>query len=589
MENTALSSEGQTNSLPQLPAYDRNMAGDESTASSINVTEKPISSGVARIEAIESQLRTYERYLLYFSIFLVGYTYGLDARMRNVYQAYATSSYSQHALLSTINVIRSVIAASIQPMVAKLTDVFGRLEIFIIAVVFYVVGTLVETFSTNVETFAAGALLYQIGYTCSILIMQITIADTTAMKTRVFFAYLPSASYLINTWVSGNIASAVLKASTWQWGIGMWAIIYPICCVPYVTVLVLADRRARKAGCRPPSFFHDQRFPQSVLQFMSEFDFIGTLLLTSILSMILIPLTLAGGHSDKWRTASIITPLVIGLILIPMFILWERRAAHPMIPYHLVTDRGVWAPIGAELFVNIGYAIQAGFLYTVLVVGFDFSVKTATRLSSIYSFASVLTGITLGVIISRVRRLKPFFFIGSAIWFLGFGLLVQYRGGINSTSRSGVVAGQIVLGIGGGHFSYTSLIAVQARAKHVHVAIITSLMLTFNNIGAALGSCISGAIWTQTLYQKLQEDLAGFGNDTLASTVYASPFTVVPTFAGGTSERTAIVGSYMYIQKLLTVCGLCLAVPVLVFSFFTRNPRLSDEITQPGAESSIGT
>lgn len=576
----------------QVLEYDKTMADDASTptkATSTSVTGNPKSAGVTRIEAIESQLRDFERYLLYFSIFLVGYTYGLDARMRSVYQAYATSSYSQHAILSTINVIRSVIAASIQPMVAKLTDVFGRLEIFIIAVVFYVVGTLVETISNNVQTFAAGALLYQIGYTCSILIMEITIADTTAMKTRVLFAYLPSASYLINTWVSGDIASAVLKASTWQWGIGMWAIIYPICCLPFVSILVLADRRARKAGYRPPSFFHGQRFPQLILQFCSEFDFVGTFLLTGILSMILIPLTLAGGHSDKWKTAGIIAPLVIGLILIPIFILWERKAAYPLIPYHLVTERGVWAPIGAELFVNIGYAIQANFLYTVLVVSFDFSVKAATRLSSIYSFSSVLTGITLGVIISRVRRVKPFFFIGSAIWFLGFGLLVQYRGGVNETSRSGMIASQIVLGIGGGHFSYTTLTAVQAMTKHVHVAIITSLMLTFNNIGAALGNCISGAIWTQTLYQKLQEDLTGFGNHTLASTVYGSPLTVVPTFAVGTSERAAIIGSYAYVQKLLTVCGLCLAVPVLAFSFFTRNPRLSDKITQPDAELSVGS
>lgn len=30
----------------------------------------------------------------------------------------------------------------------------------------------------------------------------------------------------INTWVSGDVTEAVLEATTWNWGIGMWAIIY---------------------------------------------------------------------------------------------------------------------------------------------------------------------------------------------------------------------------------------------------------------------------------------------------------------------------------------------------------------------------
>jgi SIT family siderophore-iron:H+ symporter-like MFS transporter len=32
----------------------------------------------------------------------------------------------------------------------------------------------------------------------------------------------------INAWVSGDVAAAVLGATTWQWGIGMWAIIVSV-------------------------------------------------------------------------------------------------------------------------------------------------------------------------------------------------------------------------------------------------------------------------------------------------------------------------------------------------------------------------
>lgn len=59
------------------------------------------------------------------------------------------------------------------------------------SIVFYLVGTIVETCSKNVASFAAGAVIYQIGYTCVILLVEVIIADTTSMRSRVFFSYIP--------------------------------------------------------------------------------------------------------------------------------------------------------------------------------------------------------------------------------------------------------------------------------------------------------------------------------------------------------------------------------------------------------------
>jgi SIT family siderophore-iron:H+ symporter-like MFS transporter len=51
-----------------------------------------------------------------------------------------------------------------QPTAAKIADVFGRAELILVAIVFYTVGTVVETCAKNVETFAAGAVIYQVRY-----------------------------------------------------------------------------------------------------------------------------------------------------------------------------------------------------------------------------------------------------------------------------------------------------------------------------------------------------------------------------------------------------------------------------------------
>ena len=49
-----------------------------------------------------------------------------------------------------------------QPTAAKIADVFGRVELILVSVVFYTVGTIVETFSNDVQSFSAGAVIYQV-------------------------------------------------------------------------------------------------------------------------------------------------------------------------------------------------------------------------------------------------------------------------------------------------------------------------------------------------------------------------------------------------------------------------------------------
>lgn len=51
-------------------------------------------------------------------------------------QAEATSGYAAHSLLATVNVLRSIIAAAAQPPLAKVADVFGRVELILLAIFF---------------------------------------------------------------------------------------------------------------------------------------------------------------------------------------------------------------------------------------------------------------------------------------------------------------------------------------------------------------------------------------------------------------------------------------------------------------------
>lgn len=158
------------------------------------------------------------------------------------------ADFENHSLISTINVVRTVIAAAAQPTAAKIADVFGRLELVYVSVAFYVVGTIIETFSHSVSTFCAGAVIYQIGLTVVTFLVEVIVADISSLRSRLLWSYIAATPFIINTWVSGDVAQAVLRTTSWRWGVGMWAIIYPVMAIPLIVSLLLAARRARNCG-----------------------------------------------------------------------------------------------------------------------------------------------------------------------------------------------------------------------------------------------------------------------------------------------------------------------------------------------------
>ncbi|KKA28124.1 hypothetical protein TD95_000994 [Thielaviopsis punctulata] len=532
---------------------------------------KPVekSAGVARIEALSAQLTLTDRVFLYLGVFLVAYAYGLDGTLRYTYQTYATSSFGEHSLLASINVLRAVIAAVAQPTAGKIADVYGRVELVIVSVFFYVIGTIVQATASNINAFAGGAVLYQVGYTMIILLVEVIIGDVSSTRARVFFSYIPALPFIINTWVSGNISSSVLRTTTWKWGIGMFGIIYPVCALPLIITLYMVGRRA------PPSST-SRAIPLRTLFW--RLDVPGIILMIAVFALILVPLTIAGGTSSKWGEAHIIAPLVVGVVCLPAFIWWEMRAPHPLVPFSLMKDRSVWSPMALALLLNFAWYMQGDYLYTTLIVAFDFSVSSATRITSLYSFCSVIFGTLMGLVIFKVRRIKPFVLAGVCLFMVAFGLLIHYRGEPSSSGRSGVIGAEVLLGIAGGLYPYPVQSSLQATLKHEHLAVMTGLYLATYSIGSALGNTVSGALWTQVLPRTLEKNLANI-NSTLAALTYADPFTQADAYPVGTPERTAIILSYKHVQWLLTITGICLCVPMIAFAMLLRNPKLNDQQT----------
>lgn len=200
--------------------------------------------------------------------------------------------------------------------------------------------------SNNVQTFASAQIFYSAGFTGLQILQQIFIADTSDLLNRALFSSLPDVPFLITVWVGSPIAQSLIEHSTWRWGYGLWAIVLPLAYLPLALSLFLNFRKAKKQFLLPPPPFKDTTFVGGLKHLWFELDFMGLLLLSAAISLILIPLTLAATAKHGWHNTSIIAMIVIGCLCLVVFPFWESNstlAPRPFIPLRMFTNRTVLA------------------------------------------------------------------------------------------------------------------------------------------------------------------------------------------------------------------------------------------------------
>ncbi|CDO92670.1 unnamed protein product [Kluyveromyces dobzhanskii CBS 2104] len=513
--------------------------------------------------------------------FVCAYGYSLDSNIRYTYMTYATNSYNTHSLLSTISIINLMIAAVAQLFFAGLSDVFGRLRLLIVALLFYVTGTVIQSQAYDIQRYAAGSVFYNVGVVGVMLQVSLFLADNSTLKWRLLYSFVPAWPAIINVWVSGNIVQAANPLENWSWGIAMWAFILPLCCVPLICCVIHMRWKASKTAEwkeleTEMTFYQQHGFVHTAVQLFWKTDIVGLLLLTAAMGCILVPLTIAGGISSQWKTGKIIAPIVLGGFLVPLTIYWESRWAKvPFAPFALLKDRGIWAPLGIMFLICFIYQMAAGYLYTILLVSMNQSALSATRIINLYSFVAGVYSPIFGFIVARTGKLKFFMVFGCCLYFVVMGLFYRYRGG--SGAESGIIGAMIVWGISSCMYTYPVTTSAQSVTTHENMASVTAMLLTIFRIGGAVGASVSGAVWTNLLYPKLLEN---FGDAELAISAYGSPLTFIVSHPWNSPIRNAMVDAYRHVQKYEVLVGLIFVVPMLFLTFCLRDPELTNDYGQ---------
>lgn len=536
-------------------------------------------SGVINVEIYKEEYkRPLYKVMLFFSIYLVAYVYSMDGLVRFTYQYQATSKYKDKSSLKVVNCVKTVMSTAGQFGIARSADIFGRTTVLNVSVVLYVVGTLIQCQATDLPKFGAGTCIYQLGVVGIQLMLQLIAMDFSDLNWRLVASFIPALPFVINIWISGYITQRI--GDRWSWGIGMFAFIMPLACLPLAFCLLhmryLAYKNARGKVQNEFKMYKNLTLRDYVVDiFFWRLDIMGLTILSALFGCILIPLLLAGGTASHWRKVHIIVPEVIGwVIVLPLFFIWEAKfAKHPLLTWEIVSDRGIIAALVIAFYLNFNWHLIGDYMFTVFLIALDQSVLSASRITSLYSFVCIIAGMSLGFVIVKARRTKPFIIFGISCWFLAFGLMIQFFG--KQLSIPGISVALCIMGLGAGFFTYTTQASVQAAVRtHAKMGVATALYLSVYSIGSAVGSAVTGAIWTNVLPGKIYK----FMNSTDAEAAYNSPHLFILSNSYGTESRRGLVTDYAQTQKILCIVALCFCVPLLLAALFLRNHKLESTV-----------
>jgi DNA-binding MarR family transcriptional regulator len=245
--------------------------------------------------------------------------------------------------------------------------------------------------------------------------------------------------------------------------------------------------------------------PGSLTRVRHVIDYLGTILLAAAATSMVL-LTTLGGNTYRWASPQIIFLAVASVVFIVAFVLTERRAAEPVLPLRLFTNRvfsvssAVGFVVGFAMFGAITYLPQ----YMQVVRG---SSPTGSGLQLLPLMAGLLLTSTLsGILITRWGRYKVFPIIGTALMTAGMYLLSMLGVG-TSTLASSVY--MFVLGVGIGAVMQVLVIAVQNVVPYSDLGVATSGVTFFRSIGGSFGTAVFGAIFASQLTGNLAHYLAG--------------------------------------------------------------------------------
>ncbi|MFF0567964.1 MFS transporter [Streptomyces sp. NPDC004041] len=373
------------------------------------------------------------------------------------------------------------------PLWGKLADLFSKKLLVQIALVIYVLGSVVAGLSTSSGMLIACRVVQGIGVGGLSALAQIVMAAMIAPRERGRYSGYLGAVFAVAT-VGGPLLGGVITDTSWMgW---RWCFYVG---VPFAVIALIVLQKTLKLPV--------------VKREGVKVDWAGAFFISAAVSLLLVWVTFAGDKYDwlSWQTYVMVAgSVLLGLV----FVFIESRAAEPIIPLRLFRNRTITLASIASLFVGI--AMFAGTVF--FSQYFQLARGKSPTMSGVMTIPMIgglfLSSTISGQVITRTGRWKAWLVTGGFLVTAGLGLLGTIR---YDTPYWHVAVFMFVMGLGIGMMMQNLVLATQNQVAPEDLGSASSVVTFFRSLGGAIGVSALGAVLGNRVTHYVKDGLAALG------------------------------------------------------------------------------
>ena len=300
----------------------------------------------------------------------------------------------------------------------------------------------------------------------------------------------------------------------------------------------------------------------------SRIDWAGAITATLGLFGIVYGLSHAAQRGASWGDALTLVPLLGGLLLLGVFVAVERRAAHPLLPLRIVTDRTravslvSMALIGAGMFAMfyfLGLFIQQVMGYSPILAGVSFLPFTLGL------------GAAAGASQSLVRRVDPRWLSGTGALMAAFGMWGFTQLQVDSAYWSHLFPYTVVIGLGMGMVFIPLTMTATHGVQPADAGAAASALNTAQQVGGAVGIAALTTVFSH-FAAKTATTLSGQAQQLVAQAMAAGHLPANPTpeqIAAVTKPVTDQIQTVGSVHGFWVAAGMLVAGAILLMTTLT--------------------
>ncbi|KAF4551261.1 MFS-type transporter-like protein 7 [Elsinoe fawcettii] len=448
------------------------------------------------------------RFWLVFMVVLICYFVAcFDSTLMASSHPVITSYFGASKAASWLSTTFLITSTAFQPLFGRFSDTFGRRYVYTAALLIFSATTAWCGLAQSIGSFIAARAASGLGAGGTMSMSLIILSDCIRIEHRGVFQSHVNIAFGLGSASGAAFGGYLCDTLGWRWAFGVQ--------VPLILIGAVLAYFFTPAHLGPMFI---KSSSGSAFEALKKFDWLGSALLITTVSSLILALNL-GGNIYPWVSPPVIACFVLFAIFAPIFVYQETRALQPLMPIRLLTRRPVANLILSNtlggiatntVLFNVPLFFQAVLLTSASDSGFRLAVP---------SFVGSLAGISSGYIITYTRRLKPTLALGSLVYLCGsIAVCFLQRGVIEILSLvliSGVPLGQ-------GWLFPSTIMASLAVSEQADQAIVNTTLGLWRNIGTVLGIAISSLVFQNMLGAQLESKVQGEDKEKVIEAVRSS-------------------------------------------------------------------